>query len=161
MPPKAKPVFDRFWKYVKKTNDCWLWIGCKAKSGYGVLSINNQAIGAHRISYWLAHGIIPQGLHVCHICDNPPCVRPSHLFLGTMKDNIQDASRKGRMHPGEKHGMAKLTVKDVRAIRNLYPRFTQLRIAKMFGVSRGCIGDIVRNVNWAIVPSEIKSRTCN
>ena len=99
---KKSPI-DRFWKYVDlpfdATNDeCWNWIGGKDKDGYGVfgLSSKRKAIRAHKFSYIFYKGQLGKPLQVCHTCDNPSCVNPSHLFLGTAKDNVQDCHRKGR-----------------------------------------------------------------
>jgi HNH endonuclease len=86
---------DRFWKYVKKENNCWLWTGATAK-GYGDLQVGDKRQRAHRISWMLHRGKIPKGMFVCHKCDNPPCVNPAHLFLGTNRDNILDCHLKGR-----------------------------------------------------------------
>ena len=97
---------ERFFKYVQKSDSpegCWVWTGGKAGAGYGKLSHNKRSIYAHRFSYQHFIGDIPENLFVCHRCDNPACVNPQHLFLGTQKDNMQDMSRKGRqvfqVHP--------------------------------------------------------------
>jgi hypothetical protein len=79
-------------------NDCWNWNGTKNTKKYGQLMINRKRHMAHRISWSLKNGEIPTGMVICHKCDNTSCINPDHLFLGTQKDNIQDASRKGRMH---------------------------------------------------------------
>jgi len=87
-----------FWSLVNKAGSCWEWLGHKHSQGYGLYRFHSrQDTGAHRISWFLANGPIPDGLFVCHHCDNPPCVNPSHLFLGTARDNAIDASRKGRL----------------------------------------------------------------
>ncbi len=101
-----KPTSERFWKYVLKTSSCWLWTAYKLPGGYGMASHNRQHILAHRVSYELTHGIIPDRLWVLHRCDNPSCVNPDHLFLGTAKDNTHDAIRKGRfkLKGGRKRG---------------------------------------------------------
>lgn len=91
----------RFWGYVSiNPEGCWEWTGQRARFGYGRAAHLFGTHLAHRISWTLANGPIPKGLFVCHHCDNPPCVRPDHLFLGTASDNIRDAWAKGRMRPG-------------------------------------------------------------
>ena len=90
------PVESRFWQYVHKSNGCWTWIGWKQQQGYGLIASGRNALLAHRASWMIHFGTIPHGLLVCHRCDNPPCVRPDHLFLGTYKDNSMDSQRKGR-----------------------------------------------------------------
>lgn len=93
------PADIRFWKYVKKTDNCWNWIGYINPFGYGRLSMKYMkpnVIMAHRFSYELHKGKVPKGLFVLHTCDNRQCVNPKHLWLGTQKDNLQDMSKKGR-----------------------------------------------------------------
>ncbi len=88
---------DRFWAKVRKSDGCWLWSRPGWADGYGQTTFKHQRWFAHRLSYTLAVGPIPDGLFVCHHCDVRLCVRPDHLFLGTQTDNLRDASRKGRM----------------------------------------------------------------
>lgn len=98
---------ERFWTKVRKTKSgCWLWKGALYSNGYGVFSLDGKMTGAHRASWVLTFGSIPKGLCVCHTCDVRNCVRPSHLFLGTQKDNIHDCIRKRRFSTGKKHAKA-------------------------------------------------------
>ena len=87
---------NRFWAKVCKTNGCWTWTASKNPHGYGQIRLSGKLTLAHRVSWTIHNGVIPEGLFVLHICDNPPCVRPDHLFLGTQKDNIRDAVAKKR-----------------------------------------------------------------
>ncbi len=92
------PREERFWKHVHKTDSCWLWTASVNDKGYGQLfvGVGKSPLRAHRVSWELHRGLIPIGLLVLHHCDNPPCVRPDHLFLGTYKDSTQDMISKGR-----------------------------------------------------------------
>jgi hypothetical protein len=98
--PIEEKIIRRFWSRVAagKPDECWCWIGSKTPLGYGHMRIGKQNAYSHRISWVLHNGFIPDGLVVCHKCDNPSCVNPTHLFLGTMKDNTQDSIKKGRWH---------------------------------------------------------------
>lgn len=84
-------------KYIPILTGCWIWMSSLSDRGYGQLTIKNKTIYAHRFSWELHNGPIPEGLLVCHHCDTPLCVNPDHLFVGTQKDNILDAMRKGRL----------------------------------------------------------------
>jgi hypothetical protein len=130
----------QFWAKVRKTRGCWLWIGTTTADGYGRCGFGRGRRMAHRFSWELRNGPIKDGLLVLHRCDNPPCVRPSHLFLGTDADNSDDMIRKGRQrHPsGEQHGMAKLTAAQVAKIRSLGKNRRygwRGEVAKRFGIS--------------------------
>lgn len=91
-----RPAEDRFWEKVQKGDGCWEWRGVLQR-GYGILHVDGRAIRAHRLSWELHNGPIPPSLYACHRCDNPKCVRPDHIFLGTHGDNMADAHQKGRL----------------------------------------------------------------
>lgn len=93
----AAAAAPRFTKHVEKTESCWLWRGAVDTAGYGDCWFRGRTTGAHRVSWQIFRGEIPDGLFVLHKCDNPICVNPDHLFLGTHSDNMQDASAKGRL----------------------------------------------------------------
>jgi hypothetical protein len=89
----------RFFDKINKTETCWIWTaGSRGKTGYGSFKLNGKVIDAHRVSYQIHKGEIPSGLYVCHTCDNRKCVNPSHLFLGTPKDNWQDGVNKNKIN---------------------------------------------------------------
>lgn len=95
-----RPLTTRFWEHVEKTDACWNWTGCVDVKGYGSISTSrgSRPLQAHRVSYQIANGPIPDGMMVLHRCDNPRCVNPSHLFLGTAADNTHDMMSKERGH---------------------------------------------------------------
>ena len=103
-PPET--FVSRFWSRVIKTDTCWIWDSARTAAGYGDFTLEGQVRTAHRYSWELAHGPIPEGMFICHHCDNPPCVRPDHLFLGTHQDNMDDAKAKRNMKTkqGGNHG---------------------------------------------------------
>ena len=103
-PERRKEIEANFWKWVDKSGDCWVWTGALSTKGYANFSIwfpedIVRRFYGHRFSWFLIHGEIPKGMLICHHCDNRPCVRPDHLFLGTAKDNAMDAIKKGRFSP--------------------------------------------------------------
>ena len=103
LPPAPDTFTARFWDRVDKSGDCWPWIGSRQVNGYGHVRSQNRSLYAHRVAWTLANGPIPPGLWVLHRCDNPPCVNPSHLFLGTARDNTLDSIAKGRWAIGHHH----------------------------------------------------------
>jgi hypothetical protein len=134
--------------HVPELGPCWLWGGYVNKRGYG--QYTRRQFRTHRIAYALAHGPIPDGMVVCHRCDNPTCVRLDHLFLGTDNDNVQDRVTKQRQgrSPGERNGSAKLSERDVAAIRALKGQMFQREIAEQFGVTQTCVSKIHRGKRW-------------
>lgn len=118
---------------------CWLWEGACTPEGYGTLSFKNKTVSAHRLSYAI-HNEHPGEMCVCHRCDTPMCVNPNHLFLGTHKDNARDKIKKGRGCIGEDHGSAKLSVREVRAIKSATG--SQRAIAKRSGISQSNVSFI-------------------
>lgn len=146
---------ERFWKYVNKrgNDECWEWTGTKNKDGYGRFGVLDKVVRAHRFSYELHKGKIPEGLVVCHKCDNPSCVNPEHLFVGTRNDNMKDMAQKQRSNGamgGEKNRFSKLTWAKVDKIRNLYSSwgFNVKRIAKKYSVTTTAIYDIINKKTW-------------
>lgn len=123
------------------------------RRGYGRISWRSKSWIAHRLAWVLVKGDIPEGMVICHACDNPPCVNPTHLFLGTVEDNIADRQRKGRgahqVNPNHKPA-AKLSEVDVKKIRALEGSgLSQAAIAEKFGISRAQVQRIHAGVNWS------------
>lgn len=150
----------RFWRQVNKSGPlcerlgtrCWEWTGYTFSDGYGGFCDNYWMSRAHRYSWLLANGPIPDGLHVLHKCDNPLCVRPDHLFIGTEMENKHDCMAKGRHVRGAKHACAKLTDEAVREIRALYRPGVRgggsVSLARRFGVSKPVILGILKGRLW-------------
>lgn len=148
------PLEKRFWKYVDKDgpNGCWLWTGTLRPDGYGVIGRGGRGQGlerANRLSYMIHFGQIPDGMFVCHKCDNPTCVNPEHLFLGSPGDNCHDMVKKKRNAHGET-SYAKLTTEQVVEIRRIYSLggISQIKIADRYGISRSHVSLIVRGERW-------------
>lgn len=169
--------YKRFWDKVQKTDGCWLWTAGKS-NGYGMYRPTSRTQKwAHRMSWELHFGLIPDGLCVCHRCDTPACVRPDHLFLGTKRDNSLDRHAKGRDASGERNGahihrariprgdrwrethrnpangersgQSKLTEAQVLEIRAAHADGTPAtHLAKLFGVSSVCIDHVVHRKTW-------------
>lgn len=145
-------LIDRFRaSYVEgKPEECWLWGRSMHLKGYGQIKKTGERRQAysHRIAYELAYGEIPPHRQVCHKCDNPPCVNPAHLFVGTSSDNHQDMKRKGRHLYGERNNQSVLTEQHVKEILQLMPVVVQRELAARYGVSQGTISKIARGMRW-------------
>lgn len=144
-----------FWDRVQKTDSCWLWTGYKDKNGYGRLTVNQESKLAHRLSWELTYGNIPEGMCVLHKCDNPKCVNPVHLFIGTQLDNIKDCNTKKRASggslPGERNKAAKITSEDAIQIfteRNIN-RKRLIDISKNYGISLQAVHLIATGKKWS------------
>ena len=155
-----KTPTQRFWEKVKrgKRNECWIWIGSKIPQGYGNGWWNGYQELAHRISWIIANGNIPRELDVLHRCDNPPCVNPRHLFLGTAKDNALDMVEKGRFRSGNLRGVqignSKLKDADILEIRRFYKtkEYTYTSLGRRYGVSYQQIANIISKKHWKHLP---------
>lgn len=149
------PLYERFWMKVHIEPDassCWEWTAFRNSKGYGVCQLpgGKGFELAHRTSWRLANGDLPDGVHVLHACDNPSCVRPSHLFLGTHTQNMRDMAVKGRMNGS--HGI-KLAPSDVLAIRRaVRDGATQAALAAQYGVAPTTINNLVKRRTWKHLP---------
>jgi hypothetical protein len=151
--PRQEVLASRFWSKVdiRDDDECWEWLAYQDPDGYGRINTvssttasGRKASLAHRVAWDLTSGPIPEGMFVCHRCDNPSCVNPGHLFLGWPADNAHDMASKGR------HGHAVLTAEDVLWIRELYSNgdWTEREIANEFGVARATINMVVTRKTW-------------
>lgn len=126
-------LLDRLWGRVRKSEGCWEWTASTGDGGYGRISIGDVRHQVTRVVWEVTFGPIPAGMLVCHSCDNPPCVRPDHLFLGTQRENMKDAGRKGRLSLGHPR---KLTVDQLRELRAAYDAgASPSRLAPLYDVS--------------------------
>lgn len=155
----VRPLAERFWEKVDKRgpDDCWLWTAALNHSGYGRFAISSDhLVQAHRFSYELVHGPIPDGMNVCHSCDNPPCVNPAHLWPGTDADNSQDMARKGRANfhfYGENHPRSKLTKAEALEILRLAALgYSGAELGRMFGICDSHARKIIRRLSWRHLP---------
>jgi hypothetical protein len=140
-------VLERFWSLViapENADACWEWSGTRGKNGYAAMRVGRKRVYAHRISYVIQHGGIPDGLWVLHHCDNRPCCNPAHLYAGTPSNNAQDRERRDRGH------RRKLNEQSVIEIRRIYAAggTLQTEIARQFGVSHDLISQVVRRQAW-------------
>ncbi len=159
--PRQASTPASFWSKVDRSGDCWEWTGCCfAGKEYGVFRCRGKNLRAHRYAYEITYGPIPAGLFVCHRCDNPRCVRPDHLFLGTAAHNSADMvakrrqARGKRTRPetrarGERHHKAKITAADVRDIRRLYAEgVSQRTLADRYALAHSNVFAIVTRRSW-------------
>ena len=158
------PLAERFGRKVKRGSGdkCDLWLGVRNPLGYGHIYVHERAskVGAHRVAWILAHGEIPQGQEVCHTCDNPACVKPSHLFLATHHENMLDMAKKGRAadRNGEKGQRAKLT--EAQAVEIVLRRKSGelgTTLAKEFGVSPTAVYALACGASWRNVPAVVRA----
>ena len=150
-------ISERLEKYScpEPNTGCWRWDGVTVKGGYGRISVEGKFRPAHRVSYELKYGKIPDGLMACHKCDTPACINPDHIFLGSAMDNMHDKYRKGRaINPvGEAHGRAILTVEKVIEIKRLLATGIAYRkVAAIMKCGKGTVSDIKTGRTWAHVP---------
>lgn len=137
---KDLSLLERLHDWFQESSGCWIWVGSKSKTGYGKITFHGEQIYAHRAMWEALNGLIPDGLSVLHKCDNPPCVNPNHLFLGTLKDNSYDRDTKGRS------GTAKLKPSDVKEIResNLQPK----ELASKYNIKTRTVYEILSKKSW-------------
>lgn len=145
--------YQRFWSKVDKSGECWIWTAAKTGKGYGHIRLLGKDWLAHRFSYVVEVGGIPAGMLVCHPCDNPACVRPDHLFVGSNRDNTIDMTRKGRgkhaVLNGEQNGQAKITREVVLQIRaDSRSGLSHREIAQKFGISQPHVSNVVNVRKW-------------
>lgn len=151
---------ERFWAKVSKgsENACWAWLSATNYKGYGQFRANGTTVQAHRFAWSLINGEIPSGMLICHHCDNPPCVRPDHLFLGTPHDNNVDCWTKGRGRTGgfgHSNPRAKLNKERVEEILRLSAKGVVPRIiADMFGVHGSTIAAVLSGRSWRYIKGE-------
>jgi hypothetical protein len=156
---RRQPLAERFWQKVQRgtADECWPWLGAKKPTGYGIISaggLHSAVLGAHRVSYELHYGPIPQGSFVMHECDNPPCVNPAHLSIGLPMHNTADMIAKGRHRTapriGVRNASAKLTDEQITDIRMMSANGAKTAVlGQLFGVTPGHIRKIVRGEAWS------------
>lgn len=150
--PRDPAIEARFWAKVQKSDGCWLWTGAKTALGYGRFKAD-RTVNVPRYSYFLEHGPFPEQLVVRHQCDNPACVRPEHLLLGTFKDNAEDRRREQAKMPvvrPPKHRRKKLSEAQAEEIRRRFRSEAGVRqvLAKEYGVSLSTIDSVIYNRTW-------------
>jgi hypothetical protein len=140
---RSQPAEQRFWSKVDRSGDCWLWTASANGAGYGQFVYRGRLLGAHVVAYELTNGPVPSGLEILHRCDNPLCVRPDHLAVGTHLENVQDASAKGRLRVS-RPTRQRLSVADIEEIRSLVASGERrFRVANNFGISKTYVTQIM------------------
>ena len=147
----------RFWAKVDKSGECWLWQASRSAFGHGRFGIGKHNSYAHRVAWELTYGPIPLGMNVCHNCpggDNPACVNPAHLFLGTKRDNMRDAAHKGRLSRGEGSHLSKLTDARVRWLRDRYAAggVSYSQLAAELGLTQTPVYNAINRITWKHIP---------
>lgn len=153
------PLPNRLWPKVdiRSEDECWEWNAAKTRFGYGYLSIGRRDEGlvlAHRAVWELTHGPLPNGMKVCHTCDNPSCCNPSHLFTGTQADNLTDCKVKGRARggslPGSRNPNSKLSDNQINEIRERYDsgKVLQRVLAHEYGITQTQVSAIILHKSW-------------
>lgn len=145
----SEAVAERFWNKVERIpfHGCWEWAGARAKNGYGVAVVGKKWMGAHRLAWMINGGGMQQGIDICHKCDNRGCVRPSHLFAGSRKDNMEDCVAKGRQRKGVEAG-GKLSPSQVRRVRSLKGKRRAADLAEEYGVVPGSIYHVWKGTSY-------------
>ena len=158
-------ILERFWRLVDVSGDCWMWTGARGARGHGKFSVPRQGqvgrkrwvlVYAHRAALMISGVNVPDDKLVCHRCNNPSCVRPDHLYVGTAMDNTNDRVLFGRNLVGELNHKAKLSAADVVEIRRKYTgKYGELaRIGREYGVCGQRVGLIVRGLTWKHIPMD-------
>lgn len=141
--------FNDFLDKSSSKNGCWLWKGAILKTGYGRTSIGRRNLSAHRASYELFKGKIPDGMQVCHTCDVRHCVNPDHLFIGNAVKNMSDCSKKGRIAYGTKQHLSSLDEEKIKLIRSMHKKgMTLTKIASLMHVNRTTIARAIKRLTW-------------
>jgi hypothetical protein len=145
-----------FWARVQIAgpDECWLWNGGRSDKGYGQVKwAGRKQEGSHRVAFFLSGGYLPEGLSVCHTCDNPPCCNPTHLFAGTQQINVADCVGKGRNARGEKARHSKLKESEILAMRKAHRKGAKYaELAKQYGVSRATARQAIIGGTWKHLP---------